>query len=762
MGKNIIIIIAILSLSALVNVANSASDVPVSAEVKTIDNLPVLPKISRDKLGELLVYVDEQLNKIDRSQFDIDVLLEKLSYDDKEIIQFVLDNINFEDYTGVLRGAEGTLKSRAGNSIDQSLLLAKMLNDAGLEARIVEGLIPKTRLTKLLLNPRSPAPKIFIDDEPLKQSTKVDSTTNTRVDTSKNPIIKVPQEVLNTTEMILSTMRSNGVTLEADSEIEAQSDVPYFWVEYRDSPSSSWEAVHPIFANTDINTADIKPLKYFAKKIDEAFQQRISVQGFIERSWNGKLETLAVTEPYEYPASNLSGVTFSYSVIPNVDLAISGATSEEIDNLVISADSFYSMFDFGTPKAGLSFDTLGNVLSLEDASSEYAAIVKTVANRFGLTTSALIDSEATETNKTADPLQFITRHWLKIIITQPNREPKIIYRNIAKWQGDSDEFKRSLARIAYFRVETGQVSPALFLEKYLTSIKNMAEILLATEPVKGFSERQSRFSLDAELFLFLSDIAAGQDEKAIKYRAEPAIVARYFPFGRTDSQREGFDIVSAPRFSASHNNGQNLKSSTLKSGITDTWLEHMLFAEKPWQTRSAFGLLNERMALNKSLTMISDKNNSDIEEIPVISRELIQQDLNNKQMVLLAGEAKACDSWWRIDPNSGEALGILDNGWGGVAEYAKMLSTAYKNAKRSAGTAFCNELGLIAQASTAIGILGTIDEGLSFSGHDLCSLMITQEQTALCTIAVGVALATAATENLTPEMARMVCMAVIT
>lgn len=64
---------------------------------------------------------------------------ELLRYDVTAIFEFVRDQIHYEAYAGVLRGAQGTLWARAGNSVDQALLLSSLLDASMVLSRFAMG-----------------------------------------------------------------------------------------------------------------------------------------------------------------------------------------------------------------------------------------------------------------------------------------------------------------------------------------------------------------------------------------------------------------------------------------------------------------------------------------------------------------------------------------------------------------------------------------------------------------------------------------------
>ncbi|WP_157817600.1 choice-of-anchor K domain-containing protein [Candidatus Thiodictyon syntrophicum] len=81
-----------------------------------------------------------------------------LGRDPQRIFAFVRDEIGFESYTGSLRGARGTLWSKAGNALDKSSLLIALLRISGVSARYVRGVLDPTSARQLIASMFQPSP----------------------------------------------------------------------------------------------------------------------------------------------------------------------------------------------------------------------------------------------------------------------------------------------------------------------------------------------------------------------------------------------------------------------------------------------------------------------------------------------------------------------------------------------------------------------------------------------------------------------------
>jgi len=79
-------------------------------------------------------------------------LAASLDYDVEAIATFVRTEIQYEAYPGILRGARGTLWSRAGNAADQAILLGALLDAAQVPYRFAYGQLDAAQAERLAAN----------------------------------------------------------------------------------------------------------------------------------------------------------------------------------------------------------------------------------------------------------------------------------------------------------------------------------------------------------------------------------------------------------------------------------------------------------------------------------------------------------------------------------------------------------------------------------------------------------------------------------
>ncbi len=114
------------------------------------------PEDAEQRLREFLygskVLLREWSDSIDRAEFDLDAQAARLGSDPLMAFAFVRDHIRYEAYPGALRGAQGCLRSGAGNAVDQSILLIELLRRSGHRASLVFGTLDETTACSLIVD----------------------------------------------------------------------------------------------------------------------------------------------------------------------------------------------------------------------------------------------------------------------------------------------------------------------------------------------------------------------------------------------------------------------------------------------------------------------------------------------------------------------------------------------------------------------------------------------------------------------------------
>lgn len=659
---------------------------------------------------------------LNKAAFDLEALLNSLNFDAEEIFRFVHEEIAFEQYPGLLRGPAGTLSAQAGNALDQSVLLAKLLRDAGYDARIAEARLSGEQANLLLWEMhRTPRPKpepigdIVAIVETLKKYSEGgidDSSAETLVRLLRNPpppsSSNKYREVQSTVEYLRKELDTAGVEFQkygfGDLTEEARD---YYWVQFKDGAAEPWKNLHP--AIRDAATMEVAAESVYAETIPEQLQHRLSFQMFIEVRRGSRLEVVPISEPWEQPVANLVAVPVVFGNLPDSMLG-SGLPTLNLQEALQSAKFIAPVFRGQLPPGGQYFDLNGNVIDPMVASDPAAGTFKNVSDSFLKAAGFLNGDKAVST---------LTAQWVEYTFISPNGERKTVRRTTFDRLGPTvrasgslpdnlspttPEDASSLLQRHTFMVSPGRTSLAHSIDYSLArmietypAIKAMLKTL-ATGAQPSPSELKSLDEIAEEWagHLRLFTVVDGADmlqQDVISYRSGPALVEHRQGLSNGGHAIAAVDIVANPRRSIEASEGKLILAplSTLLGGVWETNLEGVLLdaGDTTFSTAAAFAAAREAGAPIRLLRPGDDLVNLDL---PPDTLFHLKSDLSANFAVIVPESAPPgqIPGWWRVNMLTGETLGQMADGRGQVlTEYLSALSLGFSLGMLACGLVSC-------------------------------------------------------------------------
>lgn len=253
--------------------------------------------------------LEQRVAAIPRGEFDVAARAEELGPDVPRLFAFVRDQVRFEGYSGVLRGARGTLMGQAGNAYDKSLLLGALLVHHGIEVRYVHGRLASDQASALVAqmfaSARLSLPRAATSPADAPPRVASGSRAIAAIATARwFSALAVVRTTLARDKVALSAVPAKTA---ADLAAEAADHV---WVEYRSG--TAWIALDP-------SVKDASPGQTFAaaeerwSEIPSTQHHRVAIRIVLEERGAGGLKTNELLR-HEATAAELHGavVTFAH------------------------------------------------------------------------------------------------------------------------------------------------------------------------------------------------------------------------------------------------------------------------------------------------------------------------------------------------------------------------------------------------------------------------------------------------------------------
>lgn len=308
----------------------------------------------------------------------------ELDYDPAKIIAFVTDEIRYEPYAGALRGARATLLGRAGNSVDQSLLLAELLEASMVKVRYANGELSSGERETLATLASGTVETFQTADLKAEQEALVLTLTASGIQTSP-PSSGVDADLTAKFEQAkrsqverARTQVADSVALLAAGLAEANVALPdlalappepelsrHMWVQYANG--SEWIDVDPVFGQNGTPPAvrqNIESSSHIPGELEHVVRIRV-IGEFVSGDATQRIDLI----DHAAPARSLAGAPILFTHVPPEDyaaigLAIQGAIDGTfatvptlmVGNNVIASDQnlFFAngqggVFDDGAP-----------------------------------------------------------------------------------------------------------------------------------------------------------------------------------------------------------------------------------------------------------------------------------------------------------------------------------------------------------------------------------------------------------------------------
>lgn len=456
-------------------------------------------QLSDDEADELIASIKEivaeagvVLNSQSSTRLQPAAALEAANYEAAEIFDWVKSETRWVPYQGILRGPEGVLMDRRGNSLDRSLLLSSLLEDAGFETRLVRKRLSLDEATNLFQQ--------YV-------SGKV-GTPGIRVGLAESKLVRSYQQEVKAQALDLA--RLTGIKTDAAnadfSEEHLTNIADHWWVQLK--RGSGWQSLDLMLENS-VDGADLTGTSFHSRgNLPTDLFHRLSVQLVIERWEDGQsVEESALA--HDFSVADLP--IFSQFEIRIVPFATEWMNFDE-SSPGLDAHGIASSAEFWWPSLSINGQTISGSWFNDAGRFEIPAVIATAVKLQEATAALSVLGEDLQPDDQPD--SNLTAAWLEFRTSDPSGHSEIVRRELFDLLGirrGSEKIRNGLEIIAAERLDRGLALQTQISNLVLTSMPHsdaLDQSLLET-----WVEYR-------EAFIALVYLAAGRDDDRVPLAIE--------------------------------------------------------------------------------------------------------------------------------------------------------------------------------------------------------------------------------------------------
>lgn len=670
-------------------------------------------KLKVEQTGKLIDATVTAIKASSREAWDPAAIVAKVGKDRAALFAWVRDQTALVPYRGSLRGVIGVLMDRVGNSLDRALLLAALLETAGLEVRLATAQLDPEATAKLAASWSTHAkpalPVATLDSAALVGDViKVLGVDATAFRGAYDKAIAAREEIAakaraRVTDQAAALTKLVPAPTEVPAPLDPAVFADHWWVQVKDG--EAWTDLDPSLATGTPPAAET----FAPKDLPEDRRHTLTVR-VIGEVWHGdaREETPLVEHtfaPALYYGQKLTVTSVAIDMPSHDALGAAKDPAIAMRSAIVAQTEWVPMVRMGTGVvAKMSVTDGGELFDVTDPNGNTNRLARAVqkATKDGVGGATdLLSGLPDDTAATAPPIKparaeqsGFTAQWIEYELRAPGEEPRIIRRSVFDALGADRSRPRKLDEAA--RLERGlalmgetEVLPMFAaipedfvadrLATMLTAAKPVLLELVALEGKPPSKELSARIAAvpsgpgplyDLALARFTWSSVGEQvylDRLNVLAQSRRVIVN-----GAEVRMRDAFDIV-ANAISPWPSAGTNARAARIVQGITDTVAETALLACPRSSKQCARGIntSDEFAVPGRRWTVASSADSPELARLPASVQKLAAADLASGYSLVVPPGARgaAPATWWRMHPQTGEILGMGALGGTEMTEY---------------------------------------------------------------------------------------------
>ena len=638
-----------------------------------------------------------------RDSFDLAALIKKVGANRDRLFEWVRDNTSLVAYRGVLRGATGVLMDRRGNSLDRALLLGELLRSSGISIRLARTTLSTEQAATLLSGIRPTSLQVASDMELERVAADDIRTYAARngldVDRVRQSVERLAASSMELGRLFDQRVRTQAAAIEkavehrtaasasGDDQVDSLRD--HWWIQYQEGAEWIDLDLTPPGSTNKQDAGGASETMALTGVPDELYHQ-LTIRVIIERQEaSGLREATALS--HSIRPMDLFGqrLMLRHRPLQWPGPLDSNAFKTSLDRAVLAQKEWQPVLIVGgKPIAQSSFTEIGVV-------NERPGARQLGGTGFGGLLGGGLGGEdvPAETG-------VLTAEWIEYEVRTPARAPRIVRRDIFDVLGPAARARTLGAPVAVtdkFRLDRGlkllgetEILPLVaqpsreFVEHVIrANVLNQHEPLQAfiragaTESPERVAELASKLApAPSELYGFAFARDAMSPVKDRLYIDQINILNYHRTFRSASggiARTNSLDIVTNDYGTQP---GAGAFQVLLTQGVVDTVAETLFVGgcASCGPSANVSELWSASHASGDSWVAIRAIDDAAWSQVNVGDdiRVRIQQELKAGYNVLVPSKAVSLAGqshvgWWRVDPRSGNTLGVMESGQGQAA-----------------------------------------------------------------------------------------------